>query len=69
MIKQSDNLFKRLQAEHQSYKNIQRACFRMLDANVADQFKVSNIPTLIGWNASMSNSNILIQLDGTYAPE
>ena len=38
----------------------------MLNANVADQFKVSNIPTLIGWNASMSISNILDQLDGTY---
>jgi hypothetical protein len=38
----------------------------MLDTNVADQFKVSNIPTLIGWNASMSISSILDQFDGTY---
>jgi hypothetical protein len=66
MIKQADNLFKRLQNEHQSYENIRRACFRMLDANAADQFKVSNIPSLIGWNASMSIIDILDQLDGTY---
>jgi hypothetical protein len=38
----------------------------MLDTNVADQFKVSNIPSLIGWNASMSIIDILNQLDGTY---
>jgi hypothetical protein len=31
-----------------SYKNITRACFCMLDANVSDQFKVSNNPTLTG---------------------
>ena len=66
MIKQANNLFKRLQTEHQSYENIRHACFCMLDTNVADQFKVSNIPTLIGWNASMSISDILDQLDGTY---
>jgi len=66
VIKQANNLFKRLQNEHQSYKNIRRACVCMLDTNVVDQFKVSNIPTLIGWNASMSISNILDQLDGTY---
>jgi hypothetical protein len=38
----------------------------MLDTNVADQFKVSNIPSLIGWNASMSIIDILNQLEGTY---
>ena len=38
----------------------------MLDENIADKFKVSNIPALIGWNASMSIINILLQLDGTY---
>ncbi len=38
----------------------------MLNTNVADQFKVSNIPSLIGWNASMSIIDILNQLDGTY---
>ncbi len=38
----------------------------MLDTNVADQFKVSIIPSLIGWNATMSIIDILDQLDGTY---
>ncbi len=38
----------------------------MLDENVLDQFKVSNVPTLIGWNASMTIQEILDQLNGTY---
>ena len=62
MIKQADAMFLRLQKEHQSYENIRRACFQMLDANVPDQFKVSNVPSLIVWNASMSIINILDQL-------
>ena len=66
MIKQANNLFKHLQTEYQAYKNIRRACFCMLDTNIADQFKVSNVPTLIGWNASMSIIDILDQLDGMY---
>jgi hypothetical protein len=33
-----------------SYKNITRACFHILDADVSDQLKVSNNPTLMGWN-------------------
>ncbi len=49
-----------------SYKNITRACFRMLDANVSDQFKVSNNPTLTGWNSTMSIINILDQLQVSY---
>jgi hypothetical protein len=36
-----------------SYKNINRACFCMLDDLVPNQFKVSNTPTLTGWNATM----------------
>ena len=66
MIKQANNLFKRLQTEDQSYKNIRRACFQMLDANVSDKFKVSNVPSLIGWNSSMSIIDILDQLNRTY---
>jgi hypothetical protein len=33
---------------------------------VSDQFKVSNIPTLTGWNTSMSIMNMLDQLKTTY---
>jgi hypothetical protein len=49
-----------------SYKNITRACFRMLDANVLAQFKVSNNPALMGWNATMSIIDILNQLQVSY---
>jgi hypothetical protein len=38
----------------------------MIDKNVANQFNVSNVPTLIGWNASMIIREILDQLNGTY---
>ncbi len=38
----------------------------MLDENVSDLFKVSDIPALIGWNASMTIQEILDQLDGMY---
>ena len=49
-----------------SYKNIIRACFRMLDANVSAQFKVSNNPALTGWNLTMSIIDILNQLQVSY---
>jgi hypothetical protein len=42
------------------------ACFRLLDENFADKFKVSNVPTLIGWNVSMTIGEILNQLNSTY---
>ncbi len=49
-----------------SYKNISRACFRMLDANVLAQFKVSNSAALTGWKSTMSIIDILAQLQGLY---
>jgi hypothetical protein len=49
-----------------SYKNITRACFRMLDGNVLAQFKVSNNAALTGWNSTMSIINILSQLQDSY---
>jgi hypothetical protein len=57
-------VFERLQKEHQLLKSIKCTCFQMLDENFSNQFKVSNIPTLmIGWNASMKIQDILDQLD------
>jgi hypothetical protein len=47
-------MFVQEQNEFSSYTNIMRACFHMLDENISDQFKVSNVPTLIGWNTSMT---------------
>jgi hypothetical protein len=38
----------------------------MLDANVSDQFKVSNNPVLTGWNLTMSIIDILDQLQISY---
>jgi hypothetical protein len=38
----------------------------MLDDNVADKFKVSNVPTLTEWNMSMSIREMLDQHKGTY---
>ena len=55
MIKTGDNLFKRCMNEHQSYKNIRCACFRMLDTNIADQFKVFNSLTPICVRAGIKN--------------
>jgi hypothetical protein len=66
MIKMADAIFTRAQNEWNSFRNINRACFRMLDELVSDQFKVSNIPTLTGWNASMSIMDMLDQLETTY---
>jgi hypothetical protein len=49
-----------------SLKNIQRACFCMLDKLVPNQFKVLNTPTLTGWNSTMSIYEILSQLEDRY---
>jgi hypothetical protein len=66
MVKMVDYAFKRNQNYFLSYSNINRACFCMLDDSVPIQFKVSNIPTLTGWNASMSIQEILTQLKTSY---
>ena len=49
-----------------SYKNIYRACFRMLDDLVPPSFKVSNVPSLLGWNTTMSIETIMSQMEGSY---
>ena len=49
-----------------SHKNIERACFRIFDANIGAQYKVSNNPTLTGWNSTMSIFDILTQLQDSY---
>jgi hypothetical protein len=66
MIKMADAIFTRAQNEWNSFRNINHACFCMLDELLFEQFKVSNIPTLTGWNASMSIMNMLNQLETTY---
>ena len=49
-----------------SFQNVQRACFRLLDELIRDEYKVSNIPGLNGWNSSMSIQAILSQLETTF---
>ncbi len=65
-IKTAIAMFAHAQNKWKSYENIQRGCFCMLDENVANQFKVSKVPTLTGWNMSMSIRAMLDQLEGTY---
>ncbi len=39
----------------------------MLEENILNQFKVSNDPTLIGWNPTMSIQLILTQLETLFS--
>jgi hypothetical protein len=65
MAKMANAAFERNKNYFLSYKNINQACFRMLDELVPNQFKVTNTPLLIGWNASMSIPDILKQMEGS----
>ncbi len=47
-------------------RNIERACFTMLNSSVNDAFKVSNDPTIQGWHVGMSVMFILNQLSELY---
>jgi hypothetical protein len=47
-IKMINTTFERDKNYFKSFKNIYRACFRMLDELVPNQFKVSNSPALLG---------------------
>ncbi len=49
-----------------SYNNIHRACFKMLNDSIPEEFKVSNNPALTGWNSTMSILDILNQLNTLY---
>ena len=49
-----------------SYQNVQRSCFRLLDELVRDEYKVSNMAGLNGWNSSMTIQEILSQLETTF---
>jgi hypothetical protein len=66
VMKMVDYAFERNTNYLLSYMNINRACFRMLDDSVPIQFKVSNVPTLTEWIASMSIQETLTQLETAY---
>jgi hypothetical protein len=61
-----DATFIRQRNYYQSYLNIKRASFTVLDDNIDDAFKVSNIPTIIRWNTTMEIMDIFDQLANTY---
>jgi hypothetical protein len=61
-----DTVFAREHNYYQSLINIEQTCYIMLDASVDDAFKVSNIPTIVGWHAGMETRVILDQLSITY---
>jgi hypothetical protein len=61
-----DTVFARECNYYQSLINIQQACYITLDASVDDAFKVSNIPTIVGWHAGVETRTILDQLSSTY---
>ncbi len=65
-IKISKCLFKREKTYFMSYKNIYCGCFKMLNDNIANDFKMSPNPHLIGWNSTMSTQDILNQLELAY---
>ena len=53
-IRMTNKVFVRNKNHYLSFININRACFRTLNNNIGDQFKVSNLANMIEWNSSMS---------------
>ena len=47
---------------YQLLRNIECACFIALNTNIDDAFKVSDIPTIVGWHAGMETRDIPDQL-------
>jgi hypothetical protein len=61
-----DAQFKCAKNCYDSYLNIRRAVFNILDDNINDAFKVSNDPALVGWNQSMEPREMFDQITTTY---
>jgi hypothetical protein len=66
-MKMTDKIFEQNKNYYLPFVNINRACFCMLNDNIADQFKVSNTPNMTGWNSSMTVRSILKQLETLYS--
>jgi hypothetical protein len=66
MVKMIVATFTRDKNYYLSFLNINRACFKMLDETVSNQFKVSNTPNLTGWNSTMTIRIILMQFKASY---
>jgi hypothetical protein len=65
-IKMIDAAFTRDKNYFLSLRNINQACFKMLEDLISNQFKVSNTPNLTGWNSIMTILEILKQLETSY---
>jgi hypothetical protein len=65
-MKMTDKIFKQNKNYYLFFVNINRACFHMLNNNIADQFKVSNTPNMTGLISSMTVQLILEQLENSY---
>ena len=61
-----DACFKRAKIYWESYQNIRRAVFNCLNNGVDNAFKVSNNPTLAGWNPLMEPREMFDQITATY---
>ena len=66
MMKTTEMIWENDRNYFQSYGNIHRACFRLLDELVRPEYKVSNINGLTGWNSTMSIQEIMAQLEFTF---
>ncbi len=65
-IKMADRRFEHDNNYYLLFSNINRACFPMLNKNIANQFKVSNNQNMTGMNSLMSIFLILEQLKTSY---
>jgi hypothetical protein len=65
-MKMTDKIFERNKNHYLSFVNINKACFHMLNNNIADQFKVSNMANMTRWNSSMTVCSILEQFEDSY---
>jgi hypothetical protein len=61
-----DAQLKRAKNYYDSYLNIRRTVFSILDDNINNAFKVSNDPALVGWNQSMEPQEMFDQITATY---
>ena len=66
MMKTTEMIWENERTYFQSYGNIHRACFRLLDELIRPEYKVSNVSGLTGWNSTMSIQEILAQLETTF---
>jgi hypothetical protein len=58
-IKIAKHLFEREKMYFMLYKNIYSTCFKILNDNITNKFKISPDPHLIGWNSTMSIQDVL----------